>query len=374
MKVIVALSAFKESISAIDAVNAFASGIKKAYPDARIIKLPTADGGDGTLETLLNVTKGYTVTKKVTGPLGNKVTARIGFSHDNKTAIIEMAQASGLKLISPCQRNPLIAHTYGTGELIKYALDKGARKIIIGIGGSATVDGGAGMAKALGYRFLNKNGGEIGLGGGALNKLHCIDNSGKDKRLDNVKIMVACDVANPLLGTKGAALTYAPQKGATPRMTRILENNLARLGKIVRRDLGIEIKRIKGGGAAGGLGAGLYAFCNAELKPGAEFILDTIGFHKHLKGTDLVIVGEGRFDKTSLYGKSPAVISKIAKKHHIPVIAVCGTCDLLRKELSRLGIRECFQLVDSTKSLGDSIRNARKYLRQTAGESIKFVS
>ncbi len=366
MKVIVSLSAFKESLSAKDAVNAFAGGIKKAYPDARIIKLPAADGGDGTLETLLNVAKGYTVRRKVTGPLGNKVNARIGFSHDNKTAIIEMAEASGLKLVPLCQRNPLLTHTYGTGELIKYALDKGARKIIICIGGSATVDGGTGMAQALGYKFLDKKGKEIGLGGGALNRFHCIDKSRKDKRLDNVKIIVACDVINPLLGPKGAALTYAPQKGATAQMTMTLERNLAHLSKIIRQDLGIDTTRIKGGGAAGGLGAGFHAFCQAELKPGAEFILDTIVFHKHLKGADLVIVGEGRLDKTSLYGKSPAIIARIAGKHHIPVVAVCGMCDLSRKELSRVGIRECFQLVDRAKSLGDSIRHARKYLKQTA--------
>ena len=268
MKIVVAPDSFKGSLTAVEVSDAIAQGVREIFPEAEIVKIPMADGGDGTVQCLVNATGGKILREKVTGPLGDEVWASYGILGDKKTAVIEMAEASGLTLVPGNKRNPLITTTYGTGQLIKSALDRGCRKMIIGIGGSATNDGGAGMVQALGAKLLDKDREEIGFGGGELKKLNRIDISNLDNRLSDTKVLVASDVNNPLCGPKGASRIYGPQKGATPEMIKKLDESLAHFAKLVKRDLHKDIKDIPGAGAAGGLGAGLIAFLNAELKSG----------------------------------------------------------------------------------------------------------
>lgn len=324
MKIIIAPDSFKGNRSASEVANLIEKGIKRVYPKARIVKVPMADGGEGTVRSLVDATKGRIISKKVTGPLGKKVKASYGILGDGKTAIIEMASASGLPLVPKSKRNPLLTTTYGTGELIKAALDKGCRRIIVGIGGSATVDGGAGMAQALGARLLNKKGEEIGFGGGALANLEQIDISKLDKRIKKTKALIASDVDNPLTGPKGAAKVYAPQKGATPSMVKRLEKNLKKYASIIKKDLRKDIKNIPGTGAAGGLGAGLITFLDAKIRLGVDIVIETVGLKKYLKNADLVITGEGKMDSQTIYGKTPIGVAKIAKRCNIPVIAIVG--------------------------------------------------
>ncbi len=324
MKIVIAPDSFKGNLSALAVANLIEKGIKRVYPKARIVKVPMADGGEGTVRSLVDATKGRTIRKKVTGPLGKKVKASYGILGDGKTAIIEMASASGLPLVPKSKRNPLLTTTYGTGELIKAALDKGCRRIIVGIGGSATVDGGIGMAQALGVRLLDKKGREIGFGGGALGNLEKIDVSKLDKRLKKTKVSIASDVDNPLTGPRGAAKVYAPQKGATPSMVKRLEKNLKRYASIIKKDLRKDIKNIPGTGAAGGLGAGLIAFLDAKIRLGVDIVIETVGLKKYLKNADLVITGEGKMDSQTIYGKTPIGVAKLAKRYNIPVVAIVG--------------------------------------------------
>ncbi|GAF82011.1 unnamed protein product, partial [marine sediment metagenome] len=276
MKIVVAPDSFKGSLTAVEVSDAIAQGVREIFPEAEIVKIPMADGGDGTVQCLVNATRGKILKEKVTGPLGDEVLASYGILGDKKTAVIEMAEASGLTLVPKNKRNPLITTTYGTGQLIKAALDQGCRKMIIGIGGSATNDGGAGMVQALGAKLLDKDGEEIGFGGGELKKLNRIDISNLDNRLSDTKVLVASDVNNPLCGPKGASRIYGPQKGATPELIEELDKSLAHFAKLVKRDLHKDIKNIPGAGAAGGLGAGLMAFLDAELRPGIEIIIEIV--------------------------------------------------------------------------------------------------
>ncbi len=324
MKIVIAPDSFKGNLSALEVANLIEKGTRRVYPKAKIVKVPMADGGEGTVRSLVDATKGRIIKREVTGPLGKKVKASYGILGDNKTAVIEMASASGLPLVPKSKRNPLLTTTYGTGELIKAALDRGCRKIIVGIGGSATVDGGAGMAQALEARLLDRKGGEIGFGGGALGNLERIDISKLDKRIRKTKVLVASDVDNPLTGPKGAAKVYAPQKGATPSMVKKLEENLKKYALIIKRDLKKDIKDIPGTGAAGGLGAGLIAFLDAKIRLGVDIVIQTVGLEKHLKDTDLVITGEGKMDSQTIYGKTPIGVAKLAKRYNIPVVAIVG--------------------------------------------------
>lgn len=324
MKIVIAPDSFKGNLSALEVANLIEKGIRRVYPKAKIVKIPMADGGEGTVRSLVDATKGKIISKKVTGPLEKKVKASYGILGNKKTAIIEMASASGLPLVPKSKRNPLLTTTYGTGELIKAALDRGCRRIIVGIGGSATVDGGAGMAQALGARLLDKRGREIGFGGGALGNLEKIDISKLDKRIEKTKVLVASDVDNPLTGPKGAARVYAPQKGATPSMVKRLEKNLKRYASIIKRDLKKDIKNVPSTGAAGGLGAGLIAFLDAKIRLGVNIVIETVGLKKHLKDADLVITGEGKMDSQTIYGKTPIGVAKSAKKYNILVVAIVG--------------------------------------------------
>jgi len=324
MKIVVAPDSFKGSLTAVEVSDAIGQGVREIFPEAEIVKIPMADGGDGTVQCLVNATGGEILRKKVTGPLGDEVLASYGILGDKKTAVIEMAEASGLTLVPENKRNPLITTTYGTGQLIKAALDQGCRKMIIGIGGSATNDGGAGMLQALGVKLLDREGKEIGFGGGELKKVFRIDTKYLDNRLSQTKVLIASDVSNPLCGPKGAARIYGPQKGATPEIIEELDKSLAHFAEVIKRDLHKDIKDIPGSGAAGGLGASLMAFLDAELRPGIDIMIEIVKLEQAIKDADLVITGEGKIDSQTIYGKAPIGVAKIAKKYNIPVIAVAA--------------------------------------------------
>lgn len=324
MKIVIAPDSYKESLSAEEVANQIEAGFCEIFPDAEFIKLPMADGGEGTVAALVAATHGHIVRKTVTGPLGDQVEAFYGLTGDGGTAIIEMAAASGLELVPVALRNPLLTTTYGTGELIRDALDSGVRHIIIGIGGSATNDGGVGMVQALGGRFLDRQGQQITQGGGSLGLLDRIDLSQLDARLANCRIEVACDVTNPLTGSLGASAIFGPQKGATSEMIELLDVGLTRYSEIVKRDLGKDIAQVPGAGAGGGMGAATMAFLNADLRPGIEIVVQAAGLEAVVADADLVITGEGRLDSQTIHGKTPIGVARVAKQFGIPVIGIAG--------------------------------------------------
>uniref|UniRef100_C5D9V8 Glycerate kinase n=1 Tax=Geobacillus sp. (strain WCH70) TaxID=471223 RepID=C5D9V8_GEOSW len=366
MKVIIAPDSFKESLSALEVANAIEKGFRDIFPEAEYVKIPMADGGEGTVQSLVDATGGRIVKTEVTGPLGDRVQAFFGMLGDGKTAVIEMAAASGLHLVPSEKRNPLVTTTRGTGELILAALDEGAEHIIIGIGGSATNDGGAGMIQALGGRLLNRHGQEIGPGGGSLSELADIDLSGLDQRLKCVKIEVACDVDNPLTGPKGASAVFGPQKGATPEMVATLDSNLKHYADVIERVLGKQVKDIPGAGAAGGLGAGLLAFLEAKLKRGVDIVLETVKFSEQIQGAALVITGEGRIDGQTIFGKTPVGVAKAAKRYHIPVIALAGSVSDDSDVVLHHGIDALYSIVPGIISLEKAIENAEYYIAKAA--------
>lgn len=324
MHIVVAPDSFKESLSAVSAARAMEEGIRSVFPEARVTKVPMADGGEGTVEALVSASGGETLGRDVTGPLGDHVRAHWGILGDGRTAVIEMAAASGLTLVPEDQRDPRRTTTRGTGELILAALDRGLRRLIVGIGGSATNDGGAGMAEALGARFLDSEGKDLPPGGGALSRLAAIDLTGLDPRIQETEILVACDVDNPLFGPRGASFTYGPQKGATPEMVEELDRALARYALVAARATGRDVADVPGAGAAGGLGAGFLFFTPARFRPGAEVVLDAVDFARLVEGADLVITGEGRTDFQTAHGKAPVGVARIARRFGIPVICLSG--------------------------------------------------
>ncbi len=354
MKIVVAPDSFKGSLTAVEVSDAIEQGIREIFPEAEIVKNPLADGGDGTVQCLVNATGGEILREKVTDPLGDEVLASYGILGDKKTSVIEMAEASGLTLVPKNRRNPLITTTYGTGQVIKAALDQGCRKMIIGIGGSATNDGGAGMVQALGAKLLDKDGGEIGFGGGELKKVFRIDTKYLDNRLSETEVLIASDVSNPLCGPKGATRVYGPQKGATPEMIKELNESLAYFAEIIKRDLNKDVKDIPGAGAAGGLGAGLIAFLDAELKPGIEIIIEIVKLEQAIKNADLVITGEGKIDSQTIYGKAPIGVAKIAKKYSIPVIAVAAIISDDADIVHQYGINTLIKISEPPISLDES--------------------
>jgi glycerate kinase len=324
-KVAIAPDSFKGSLTALEAAECIENGLKRAASGITCRKVPMADGGEGTVQAIVDATGGRIVTRTVSDPLGRKIRASFGLSGDGKTAVMEMAAASGLALLKPRERNPLKTSTYGTGELMKHALKLGVKKILIGIGGSATNDGGTGMAEALGIRFLDSKGKSLNGCGGNLDKICRIDAGKMDPRISKVHIEVACDVDNPLTGRSGAAQIYGPQKGATPTMVKALDAGLKNLAAVIKRDLGTSILKAPGSGAAGGLGGGLMAFVGGELRSGVDIVIDSVKLPKRIKGCDLVITGEGRMDHQTAFGKAPAGVAKIAMAHGVPVIAICGS-------------------------------------------------
>lgn len=366
MKIVIAPDSFKESLSALEACHAIERGFQEVFPDAIYKKLPMADGGEGTVQSLVDATGGRIVETIVTGPLGEPVQAFFGILGDGKTAVIEMAASSGLHLVAAEKRNPLITTTRGTGELILAALNLGITHLIIGIGGSATNDGGAGMIQALGGRLLDEHGTDIGPGGGALSSLTSVDLSTIDLRLENIKVEVACDVENPLTGPTGASVVYGPQKGATPEMVIKLDKNLTHFANIYEKHLNRSVRNIPGAGAAGGLGAALMAFLSADLKSGVDIILETIGFDDHVKDADLVITGEGSIDSQTIYGKTPIGVAKAAKKYNIPVITLAGTISRDSDIVYKHGIDALFSIVPGVVTLEDAFENAALFMQLTA--------
>ncbi|HSW46050.1 MAG TPA: glycerate kinase [Phycisphaerae bacterium] len=327
MKIVIACDSFKEALSAKDACEAVARGVRRAKPDATLDLVPLADGGEGTVTTLVAATGGTLHESTVTGPLGEPVRSTWGMlGEDRPIAVIEMAAASGLMLVPVSRRNPLLTTTYGTGELILAAVGAGAREIIIGIGGSATTDGGAGAAQAAGVRFFDGEQRLIStrMTGGTLDDIARIDVSTRDPRIATTTIRTACDVDNPLCGPRGAAAVYSPQKGATPDQVGLLERNLAHLANLVRRNLQIEVRDLPGAGAAGGLGAGLVAFFGAKLQPGIRIVMEAVRLAERIADADLVITGEGRLDRQSVMGKVIAGVGQAAKAASVPVIALAG--------------------------------------------------
>ncbi len=371
MKVVIAPDSFKECLSAPEVARALAAGVCQAAPDAQLVLTPIADGGEGTVRALVAATNGRTVTARVTGPLGNPVEAEFGLLGAGKAAIIEMAAASGLHLLPPEKRNPLLTTTLGTGELVREALGLGARRILLGLGGSATVDGGAGFAQALGVELWDQEGKPIGPGGGELARLRHIDVSHRDPRLAEADVQVACDVDNQLIGADGAARVYGPQKGANPEMVEQLERNLDHLADVIARDLGIDVRNLSGGGAAGGLGAGLVAFLGAKLRPGVELVLEAAQLEERLRGADLVITGEGRLDRQSAFGKAPVGVARLAKRLGIPVIAIVGALGEGAEKVLDEGIEAYYSIIPAPMSLEEAMRRSRELLQECACQVVR---
>ncbi len=342
-------------------------------PDAETILVPMADGGEGTVEALTYGTHGQIVATEVTGPLGEKVTAKWGILGDKVSAVVEMASASGITLIPVERLNPLVATTYGTGELIRAALQAGCRRLIIGIGGSATNDGGAGMAQALGARLLDEKGEELPWGGAALAELSRIDVSGLDRRLAECEVTVASDVTNPLCGEQGASRVYGPQKGATEAMCQQLDESLANYAGVVKRDLGIDVIDIPGAGAAGGLGAGLIAFLGAKLISGVEIVSEVMGLTNYLREASLVFTGEGRIDTQTLFGKTVAGVAAKAKTFRIPVVAIAGEIAGDYKELYQHGIDAVLSIAPGPISLKKSMANAEELIADAAERALRLI-
>jgi glycerate kinase len=365
MRIVVAPNAFKGSLSALEAATAIAEGVRIAAPDADLVLVPIADGGDGTVDALVAATKGQPRTGRVRGPLGDPVDADYGLIDGGSTAVIEMAKAAGLALVPNDRRDPRITTTYGVGELMQHAYDEGARHFVVGIGGSATNDGGAGMAQALGYHLLDETGRELPPGGLALRRLARIHVGGVHVNWKQSEVDVACDVTNPLTGPSGASAVYGPQKGATPEMVAELDAALHHFAEIIRRDLGIDVERLPGAGAAGGLGAGLVAFAGARLRPGAEMMMEALHLDERLTGASLVITGEGRIDsQTARFGKGPATVARHAKNAGIPVVAIGGSV------ADETELRLLFDALEATVvepgSLEDAIAQARPLLVRAA--------
>ena len=325
MKIVIAPDSFKGCLTAREVCEAAARGIGEIGADLDCVAVPMADGGEGTVQSLVDATAGELRHEVVTGPLGEAVEAVYGLLGDGQTAVIEMAAASGLPLVPLDRRGPLRTTTYGTGELIRAALDAGRRRLIIGLGGSATNDAGLGMAAALGARLLDADGEEVPATGEGLSRLEQIDLSGLDPRLAATEVRVACDVDNPLYGPHGAAFVYGPQKGATPETVAVLDAGLRRFAAVVRRDLGLEVADFPGAGAAGGLGAGLVAFCGARLEPGVGIVADTVGLREKLSGCGLCLTGEGRLDAQTRFGKTPKGVADVARELGVPVVAFGGS-------------------------------------------------
>ena len=377
MRIVVAPDSFKGSLTAREVCDAAREGILRALPDADVVTVPMADGGEGTVQSLVDATGGRFVAKRVFGPLGEPVPARFGILGDGETAVIEMAAASGLPLVPPEKRDTMRATTYGTGELIRAALDEGARKLIVGIGGSATTDGGTGMAQALGVEFLGEDGQPLvcGLAGGGLGDLAQIDVSGLDSRIAGIKTVVACDVDNPLCGPRGAAHVYGPQKGATPEQVEVLDRNLGRLADVVDRGLGKDVRDLPGSGAAGGLGAGLVAFLDAELRAGVDIMIEATRLREHLAKADLVITGEGRLDSQTLHGKTPIGVAKAAKEFGLPVIALGGSIGEDAGPLSGSEVDALVCIMDRPMTLQEAMApaNAKRLVARAAERTVMLI-
>ena len=371
MKIVVAPNALKGSLSAAEAAQAMCLGIRRALHDAEIQAIPVADGGDGLIETLAEPLAAERISHTVTGPLGTPTHAVFLYAPDRDLAIIEMAQASGLALLERTQLDALSASSIGTGELISAALDRGCKHIVLGIGGSATTDGATGLATALGIHFENEQGEWISASGANLQLIRHIDVSELDNRLQGVRLEIACDVDNPLLGDQGAAHVYAPQKGASPGEVQQLEDGLRHLSALLEKHTGRDICSLAGGGAAGGAGAGLVALLGATLKPGAQLVLELLEVERAIEQADLVLTCEGQLDYQTRFGKAPAAVASLALKHGVPCIAIAGSLDESAYRLHEDGFDALFSLCPGPVSLQQAIANAAPYLAQTTEQVIR---
>jgi glycerate kinase len=373
MRILIAPQSLKGSLTAAEAGQAIAQGVQAVYPEAEIEIVPVADGGEGTVQALVDATGGKIIQQTVTGPLGEPVPAFFGLMGNGHTAAIEMAACAGLPLVPPERRDPRMTTTYGVGELILAALDHGSRHFIIGIGGSATNEGGAGMAQALGAELLTAQGTEIARGGTALTTLAHITTLTIDPRLQECTVEVACDVSNPLCGPTGASAVYGPQKGATPEMVVELDGALAHYAQIIEQDLGLAVRDIPGAGAAGGLGAGLMAFLHATLRPGARIVLEAVHLEEHMRTADLVITAEGQIDSQTAYGKSVGAVAGLAKRYGLPVLALAGSLGEHYQVVYELGVDAVAALPSSPMTLAYAMENAARLIREVAERACRLL-
>jgi glycerate kinase len=373
LRIVVAPDSYKGSVSALGVAQAIERGILRVFPGADVRKIPIADGGEGTVDALVAATGGQLRESEVSGPLGDRLMARWGILGDGLTAVIEMATASGLPLVPAQQRDPRIASSFGTGELIRAALDGGLRRIIIGIGGSATNDGGAGMARALGVRFIGEDGGELPEGGAALAGLKAIDLRAIDQRLGETQITVACDVDNPLCGERGASAVFGPQKGATPQIVAELDAALDHFAHCARQATGRDVALLPGAGAAGGLGAGLMFFTAAQLRPGVEIVLDAVGFADLVREASFVVTGEGRTDFQTAFGKAPVGVAKVAKQFGVPVFCLSGGLGEGADDVLAHGIDALMSICDKPMTLDDCMVNAEALIESASTRLCRII-
>ena len=372
-KILISPQEFKESLTGLEVANAIQEGINKVDSKIKTSLVPVADGGDGTLQTMVDVTGGEIITETVRDPLGRNIDSVWGKLGDDSSAVIEMAKASGLALLNENEKSATLTSTYGTGQLFKFALDQGIKNFIIGIGGSATNDGGAGFVSALGAKLYDENGKEVESNGISLSSIRDIDMTNFDKRVKNTSVRVACDVTNPLCGNEGASAIFGPQKGANPEEVNLLDKNLLHWASLIKDQLGKDILNVPGAGAAGGLGAGLMAFTDAELSIGANIVLDSLNYDEHLRDVDLVIVGEGSTDKSTQFNKSPVAVAMRAKKLGIPVICLSGSVGQGYSESRDLGISSFFSIVSGPIELKYAIENAHELIVKSTEEIIRSL-
>jgi len=374
MNIIVAPDSFKGSLTALEAADAIIQGVRAVMPEAEIVSVPLADGGEGTVEALVRATEGKMRQTEVTGPMGEPVKAIWGLLGDDVTGVVEMAQAAGLSLAPPEKRNPLVATTHGVGELMLAALGAGCKQLIVGLGGSATSDGGAGMAQALGVHLLGPGGVELKRGAAPLLELERIDLSRRDPRIAQTTIYAASDVTNPLCGPEGAAAVYGPQKGATPEMVDVIDRALGHLGQVIEEQLGIEVREMAGAGAAGGLGAGLVAFAGAQIRSGPSLVLQLLNFQEFLESADLVLTGEGKLDRQMEFGKALSGVALLAEKHDVPVIAFTGCLEEEQEKLVEWGIQAVVPITPGPMGEAEAIAHASELLQAAAERAMRLVA
>ncbi|MQG37685.1 MAG: glycerate kinase [SAR202 cluster bacterium] len=372
-KIVIAPQGFKESLSGMEIAEAMSLGVKRVWPEAKTVLIPVADGGDGTLQALVDSSGGEVRTAKVENAIGQTITAEWGALGNASTAVIEIANAVGLARLNPEERDVRHASTFGIGQLFIEALDAGFSNFIIGVGGSATNDGGAGMIQAMGGKLTDENGEELPRGGIALSRLATIDLSSMDPRMHNADIVVACDVNNPLCGPRGASAIFGPQKGATFEDVQELDAALANYANVIAKDLHTDVAEIPGAGASGGLGAGLMGFFDARLRLGADIVLESVSLEEHLVDADLVIVGEGQFDRSTVFNKSPVAVAQRAKKHGTPVIGIAGSLGAGFREVHQHGIDAVFSLVNRPMSLKAAMEDTKRLVAIATEEACRAV-
>ena len=374
MKIVIAPDSFKGSLSAAEVAEAIKTGFRAVYPDAEYVKVPMADGGEGTVQSLVDATSGTIITELVSGPMGDIVAGFFGILGDRQTAVIEMAAASGIHWVKPKERDVYLASSFGTGQLINAALDRGCDKLIVGLGGSATNDGGMGMMKALGAQFFDQDGVQLAADVRALLQLASIDLQYLDPRLDKTEIVVACDVDNPLCGENGAARVFGPQKGATEEDIAVLDQALTRYGDILSANAGRDIASEPGAGAAGGMGAAFIGLIDAVLKPGVDIVIEIVDLANSLVDANLVITGEGRVDNQTIHGKTPTGVAKVAKSCNLPVICITGSVEDGADFTHQLGIDEIYSVTEGDYDLTEVLIEAEHKLTQAAQKIAKSLN